>query len=67
MLATTLLIVGLAVLVLAFACRTFQSMPIRKMGLVAFMSASFVLFQALSGSWIRRLPRYRPVVLPAQG
>ncbi len=50
MLSTVFLIVGLAIL--GFACRSFQKTLIRKMGLLAFMGASFVLFQELSGSWV---------------
>lgn len=50
MIPVALLILGLAIL--GYACRTFQAVVIRKVGLLAFMAASFVLFYTVSGSWL---------------
>ncbi len=74
-----LLVAGLALF--GFACRTFEHIVIRKLGLLAFLGASYTLLYALSGNvfvgllgivlwfclpWIELLVRVRGMDLPIE-
>ncbi|MFT4637885.1 MAG: hypothetical protein ACI8T1_001200 [Verrucomicrobiales bacterium] len=42
----------LEIVLFGYACRTFQAVAVRKVGLLAFMGATCILFLGLTGSWI---------------